>query len=89
MLAAMRTNLGHGLTRSGLASVSSFGDDGWGTLDVEPDDLGREGGSVAFHSTAIVDGSRTIDVGTRVRYRVVPGRQGRWEATDVEPIDPT
>ncbi len=86
----MRTSLGHGrTTRSGFATVSSFGDDGWGTLDPESGSAGPAGESVAFHSTAIIDGSRTIDVGTRVRYRVVAGRQGRWEATDVEPVDPT
>ena len=74
--------------RSGLATVTAFGDDGWGTLVPRT----REGGSgeepetVSFHSTAIVDGSRTIAIGTQVRYRLVAGRQGRWEATDVEPL---
>lgn len=38
-----------------------------------------------FHCTAIADGSRTIDVGTRVTFEVVPGRLGRWEAMAVEP----
>lgn len=38
-----------------------------------------------FHCTAIADGSRTIDRGTRVRFRVVPGRLGRWEAADLRP----
>jgi len=38
-----------------------------------------------FHCTAIADGSRTIDVGTRVEFDVVAGRLGRWEATDVRP----
>ena len=74
--------------RSGLATVTAFGDDGWGTLvprrrgdgsDAEPE-------TVSFHSTAIVDGSRTVQVGTQVRYRLVAGRQGCWEATDVEPV---
>ncbi len=38
-----------------------------------------------FHCTAIADGSRDIEVGTEVVYRVVPGQSGRWEATAVTP----
>ena len=38
-----------------------------------------------FHCTAIADGSRTIAEGTRVRFEVVAGRLGRWEATSVRP----
>jgi cold shock CspA family protein len=38
------------------------------------------GGDLPFHCTAIADGTRTIAVGARVRFRVVPGRLGRWEA---------
>jgi cold shock CspA family protein len=34
-----------------------------------------------FHCTAIADGSRTIEVGARVAFEVVPGHLGRWEAT--------
>lgn len=33
----------------------------------------------AFHCTAIADGSRTIEAGTRVRYTLVP-RIGQYEA---------
>lgn len=73
-------------TRSGLATVTTFGDDGWGTLQPHASDRSPDPEAIAFHSTAIVDGSRTIEAGVRVRYRIVPGRQGRWEATDVEPI---
>ena len=73
-------------TRSGLATVATFGDDGWGTLRPLPRDPALRPEPVVFHSTAIVDVSRTIEVGERVRYRIVPGRQGRWEATDVEPV---
>lgn len=39
-----------------------------------------------FHCTAIADGSRTIDVGTSVSFRVVAGRLGRWEAAGLSPI---
>jgi CspA family cold shock protein len=38
-----------------------------------------------FHCTAIADGTRTIEVGTRVDFEVVPGRLGRWEAADLRP----
>jgi cold shock protein len=38
-----------------------------------------------FHCTAIADGTRTVPVGARVRYEVVAGRQGRWEAVGLEP----
>jgi cold shock CspA family protein len=36
-----------------------------------------------FHCTAIADGTRTIDVGASVRFAVVAGRLGRWEASGV------
>ena len=69
--------------------VESFGDDGWGTIATP-----SHGGSTTrhrFHSTAITDGSRSIDVGRVVTFELVPGRQGRWEATQVRnahTIDP-
>lgn len=40
-----------------------------------------DGTELFFHCTAIADGSRTIQVGALVRFRVVPGHHGRWEAT--------
>jgi cold shock CspA family protein len=46
-----------------------------------------DGGDVlGFHCTAIADGSRTIPVGLPVRFRVVAGRLGRWEATGIAPL---
>jgi cold shock CspA family protein len=39
-----------------------------------------------FHCTAVADGSRTIATGTVVSFRVVPGRLGRWEATELRPV---
>jgi ATP phosphoribosyltransferase-like protein len=39
-----------------------------------------------FHCTAIVDGSRTVAVGTSVRFRLQPGHLGRYEAADVNPV---
>lgn len=41
---------------------------------------------VGFHCTAIADGSRTVPVGQPVRFRVVAGRQGRWEADALAPL---
>jgi CspA family cold shock protein len=52
---------------------------GYGT--VRDDETGAEH---FFHCTSIVDGSRTIDVGVRVIFEVVPGRLGRWEAEKIE-----
>jgi cold shock CspA family protein len=52
---------------------------GWGTVRSVP------GGEHFFHCTAIADGSRSIEAGTAVRYRIVPGRLGRWEATEITP----
>jgi cold shock CspA family protein len=39
-----------------------------------------------FHCTQIADDSRTIDVGAHVRFEVVAGHLGRWEASDVEKL---
>ena len=44
---------------------------------------GQGGEDVPFHCTAIADGSRTIPVGQAVRFTVVAGRLGRWEADRV------
>jgi len=64
---------------SGTGEVVSFDEGrGWGV--VRRDD----GAELDFHCTAVADGSRTIEVGTRVRWDVVPGRMGRWEATGIE-----
>jgi cold shock CspA family protein len=46
---------------------------------------GADGVVRPFHCTAIAGGSRTIPVGTPVRFSVVPGRMGRWEAAAVTP----
>jgi cold shock CspA family protein len=54
----------------------------------EPRGLGtitsEDGVEIPFHCTAIADGTRTISVGERVRFVVVPGRAGRWEAARIE-----
>jgi cold shock CspA family protein len=41
------------------------------------------GERLAFHCTAVSDGSRRIDEGAAVILTVGPGRHGRWEAVEV------
>ncbi len=56
-------------------TVRTF-DSARGYGSVESDD----GRSWFFHCTQIADKTRTIEVGARVRFAVVAGRMGRWEA---------
>jgi CspA family cold shock protein len=58
--------------------VESF-DDPRGLGAVRSDD----GDVLPFHCTAIADGSRTIEVGKPVRFTIVAGRSGRWEAAHI------
>ena len=44
-----------------------------------------DGGRWFFHCTAIADGTRTIATDAPVSFTVVPGRLGRWEASDLRP----
>ncbi len=39
-----------------------------------------------FHCANIADGTRSIEVGAAVMWRVIPGRLGRWEAGDIRPV---
>ncbi len=43
---------------------------------------GDDGTEHTFHCTAIADGTRTIEAGTRVRYTLVP-RIGTYEAAEL------
>ncbi len=45
----------------------------------------NDGATHSFHCTQIADGTRTIAVGTPVRYKVRPWHLGRWEAVGLEP----
>jgi cold shock CspA family protein len=36
-----------------------------------------------FHCTALLDGTRTVEVGTTVTFEVRPAGMGRWEATQI------
>lgn len=66
-------------TRTG--TVTAFDEDrGLGEITTDGGDVHH------FHCTGIADGSRTIDVGTAVRFGLIPGRLGRWEAWDVEKV---
>lgn len=47
---------------------------------------GEDGSTYFFHCTQIADGSRTIEQGTAVRFQVVAGHIGRWEAARVEKL---
>lgn len=64
---------------SRTGTVSSFDDDrGLGEI------AGDDGTTYHFHCTGIADGTRTIDVGTPVRFDVIAGRLGRWEAWAIQ-----
>ena len=55
----------------------------------EPRGLGAieaEGTTYPFHCTALLDGTRTVDVGAPVRFEVRPAGMGRWEATRIETL---
>ena len=60
--------------------VSTFDEErGLGTVTAE------DGRLLGFHCTAVADGSRSIAVGSTVRFRVVPANLGTWEATGLTP----
>jgi len=66
--------------RTATGSVVSFDEHGgYGTV------RDADGQEWFFHCTAIADGSRTIAEGTAVTFTLVPGRLGRWEASDLQP----
>jgi cold shock CspA family protein len=43
------------------------------------------GEELGFHCTQIADGTRTVPAGTPVRFTLIAGRGGSWEAGGVEP----
>jgi len=66
-----------------LGSVSAFDEArGLGTV---ADDVG---GTWTFHCTAIADGTRAVDVGTRVAFEAVAGHLGKMEATRITKLAP-
>ena len=44
----------------------------------------EDGTRLLFHCTAIADGTRTVGIGTAVRFDVAPGNRGVWEAAGLE-----
>ncbi|MCU1488481.1 MAG: hypothetical protein JWN67_5227 [Actinomycetia bacterium] len=61
--------------------VAEFDDQkGYGTIR-RPD-----GDEVFFHCTRIADGTRTIAVGARVSFELIPGHHGRQEAADITTV---
>jgi cold shock CspA family protein len=60
--------------------VSSFDDDaGLGTITAD------DGTTFAFHCAAIADGTRTIEVNTKVDFERRPAHHGTWEAAAITP----
>ena len=52
----------------------------------EPRGLGTiesDGTEYPFHCTALLDGTRTVEVGTPVTFDVRAAGMGRWEATRI------
>jgi cold shock CspA family protein len=47
---------------------------------------GSDGEVLEFHCTQVADGTRSVPVDATVRYVVVPGSLGRWEAAAVDAI---
>lgn len=61
-------------------TITSFDEErGLGELDAS-------GSLYPFHCTAMIDGTRTIEIGAAVTFGVRPGGMGRWEATAIEKV---
>ncbi len=43
----------------------------------------EDGVRLDFHCTRIADGSRSVPTGAKIRFEVVPGSLGRWEASEI------
>ena len=64
-----------------IGTVVAFDDHaGIGAIEV------ARGQRYSFHCTQIADGSRTIAQGASVRFTVVAGHLGAWEAAGVEQL---
>jgi CspA family cold shock protein len=66
--------------------VISF-DEGVGLGEISQAGDGGPAERYRFHCTQIADGSRVVAVGARVSFRLLAGRDGRWEAADIRPAD--
>ena len=66
-----------------VGRVAGFDQDtGWGAIDAD------DGAEYPFHCTAIADGTRSIEAGTRVSFWLAPGHRGLWEAAGITPQRP-
>lgn len=45
-----------------------------------------EGVELSFHCAAIADGTRSVEIGDPVTFKVISGTLGRWEAWDIRPL---
>jgi cold shock CspA family protein len=52
-------------------------------------EITADGGPYPFHCTAMVDGTRTVEIGAAVTFEVRPGGMGRWEATRIVKPQPS
>jgi CspA family cold shock protein len=64
--------------------VVSF-DEGVGLGEIAAVGHGGPAQQYRFHCTQIADGSRVVAVGAPVSFRLLAGRDGRWEAADIRP----
>ena len=46
----------------------------------------EDGRELGFHCTQLLDGTRDVEVGAAVRFDVVAGHLGTWEAAHVEKL---
>ncbi len=66
-------------TRVVAGTVADFDDEvGLGVVEAAE-------GRFGFHCAEIADGTRHVERGAGVRFRLVPGRGGRLEARDLRP----
>lgn len=62
--------------------VASFDESrGLGTV------VAADGAAYAFHCTALLDGTRSVEEGTAVTFEVRAAGLGRWEATRIAGAD--
>ena len=47
---------------------------------------GADGRAYPFHCTQLVDGTRAVPPGAAVRFVVMAGHLGRWEAAAIERV---
>lgn len=94
-LSASRTNAGAG-DEAAFAAVVAVGTRSPRLGRVQAFDADRGRGSIvsvdgavfAFHSTAILDGSRQIASGSTVAFLVAASPGGRYEAAALAPVSP-